>query len=68
MRRVLAVCLALVASLALAACGGWSSDKSTGNINPDTVKGTVRVIMEEVPDTIVKSMLRRSTRPSPAST
>jgi multiple sugar transport system substrate-binding protein len=56
--RVLAVCIALVASLALAACGGSSSDKSTGNINPDTVKGTVRVIMEEVPDTdIVKSML-----------
>jgi ABC-type glycerol-3-phosphate transport system substrate-binding protein len=58
-----ALCAALVAALALSACGGGSksssgSGPSPGTTNPQQVKGTVRVIMEQVPDTdIVKSML-----------
>jgi ABC-type glycerol-3-phosphate transport system substrate-binding protein len=58
-----ALCAALVAALALSACGGGSksssgSGPSAGTTNPQQVKGTVRVIMEQVPDTdIVKSML-----------
>jgi ABC-type glycerol-3-phosphate transport system substrate-binding protein len=56
--------LALIATaLLVAACGGDSSSSSSGGsgagtTDPAKVKGTVRVIMEEVPDTdIVKSML-----------
>jgi multiple sugar transport system substrate-binding protein len=58
-------CLALLfATLVLAACGGGDSggagggDAGAGTTDPAKVKGTVRVIMEEVPDTdIVKKML-----------
>ena len=63
MRRLIGSMAALLlASIVLAACGGSSSDNGGGGgagaTDPKTVKGTVRVIMEEVPDTdVVKSML-----------
>ena len=59
-------CLALLlAALVLAGCGGGGDDASgggdatgAGSTDPAKVTGTVRVIMEEVPDTdVVKSML-----------
>ncbi|HEU4973829.1 MAG TPA: sugar ABC transporter substrate-binding protein [Baekduia sp.] len=51
--------------MALSACGGSSNSSSSsssgggaGTLDPQKVSGTVRVIMEQVPDTdIVKSML-----------
>jgi multiple sugar transport system substrate-binding protein len=51
--------LPLLAAIALiAGCGGGSSDKKSGSVAPDKVSGTVKVIMEEVPDTdVVKSLL-----------
>src|SRR5215211_9415654 len=61
MRRAITLILALVgAALTLAACGG-GGDEENGvpkSTDPAKVTGTVRVIMEEVPDTdVVKSML-----------
>lgn len=61
MRRLTTLIAALLlAALAAAGCGGSSSSDGggKGTTDPQKVKGTVRVIMEEVPDTdIVKSML-----------
>jgi multiple sugar transport system substrate-binding protein len=64
MHRSIACAALLVAALMMAACGGGSSSSSggggggAGTTDPAKVKGTVRVIMEEVPDTdIVKSLL-----------
>ncbi|MCC6832156.1 MAG: sugar ABC transporter substrate-binding protein [Thermoleophilia bacterium] len=58
MRRLLALSVALLAlALAVAGCGGGDDD-SGGTATGGTPSGTVRVIMEEVPDTdIVKSLL-----------
>jgi ABC-type glycerol-3-phosphate transport system substrate-binding protein len=53
----------LLAAVALAACGGGGGDKGSGgggtaSTDAKTVKGTVRVIMEQVPDTdVVKALL-----------
>lgn len=60
-RSIVPVAL-LLAALTLAACGGGSSSSGGGGgaqtTDPVKVKGTVRVIMEEVPDTdIVKGLL-----------
>lgn len=60
MRRAITLMLALVAALAVAGCGGGGDEESgtPTTTDPAKVKGTVRVIMEEVPDTdVVKSML-----------
>lgn len=61
MKRLIALCMGLRALSVLAACGsgGKTSDSgSAGTTNPKQVKGDVRLIMEEVPDTdVVKSML-----------
>jgi multiple sugar transport system substrate-binding protein len=59
-KRITAVAISIIASLALAACGGSDSTSSgsAGTTDPAKVKGTVRVVMEEVPDTdVVKSLL-----------
>jgi multiple sugar transport system substrate-binding protein len=61
-RASTALAAALVAALTLSACGGGDNSSSgggdAGTTDPAKVKGTVRVIMEEVPDTdIVQSML-----------
>jgi multiple sugar transport system substrate-binding protein len=65
MRRWIASIAALVVSaLVLAACGGGGGGNGggggggAGTTDPAKVKGTVRVIMEEVPDTdVVRAML-----------
>jgi multiple sugar transport system substrate-binding protein len=62
MKRLIAsIAALLIASLALAACGGGDNgggSEGAGTTDPAKVKGTVRVIMEEVPDTdVVKSLL-----------
>jgi multiple sugar transport system substrate-binding protein len=63
MRWLTALCAVLVSAMALTACGGGSSSgsdsgQSAATTDPQQVEGTVRVIMEQVPDTdIVKSML-----------
>jgi multiple sugar transport system substrate-binding protein len=60
-RAITTLILALVgAALTLAACGGGDNEESgvPKTTDPAKAKGTVRVIMEEVPDTdVVKSML-----------
>ncbi|HEU4657351.1 MAG TPA: sugar ABC transporter substrate-binding protein [Capillimicrobium sp.] len=57
----MALIAALLAVLALAACGGGDdegTDTAAGTTEPAQVEGTVRVIMEEVPDTdVVEDML-----------
>jgi ABC-type glycerol-3-phosphate transport system substrate-binding protein len=62
----------LVAALVLAACGGGGSgggggdSAGAGTTDPAKVKGTVRVIMEEVPDTdVVQEMLPAFNREYP---
>jgi len=58
-RFIMFVALAL-ATLALAACGGNDEEGAgdAGTTDPAKVSGTVRVIMEEVPDTdVVKELL-----------
>jgi multiple sugar transport system substrate-binding protein len=63
MRKLLVSMAALLlAAVALAACGGGGDNGGGGggasSTDPKEVKGTVRVIMEEVPDTdVVKAML-----------
>lgn len=64
MQRIISLVAALTAALVLGACGGSGSDdggsggSGAGTTDPAQVKGTVRVVMEEVPDTdIVKAML-----------
>jgi multiple sugar transport system substrate-binding protein len=63
MQRSIACTALLIAALMVGACGGGSSPSAgdgdgAGTTDPANVKGTVRVIMEEVPDTdIVKSLL-----------
>ncbi len=63
MHRSIAWLALLLAALVLAACGGGddASDgggAGAGSTDPAKVKGTVRAIMEEVPDTdVVKEML-----------
>lgn len=62
MQRLITLIAVLVAALALAACGSDSDSGSdgggAGTTDPAKVKGTVRVIMEEVPDTdVVQQML-----------
>jgi ABC-type glycerol-3-phosphate transport system substrate-binding protein len=59
-QRIIALVAALVVAAVLGACGGSGNDPggSAGTTDPAKVKGTVRVIMEEVPDTdVVQSML-----------
>lgn len=63
MRRLTGLMTALlIAAAVLSACGGGNEGKGNkggaGTTDPATVKGTVRVIMEEVPDTdVVRDML-----------
>lgn len=64
MKRLTSVVAMVATALALGACGGGEeSDEATtgggaGTTDPEQVQGTVRVVMEEVPDTdIVESML-----------
>lgn len=63
MHRSITCVALLVATLALAGCGGGDSPSADGGGGAGTtdsakVQGTVRVVMEEVPDTdVVKAML-----------
>lgn len=61
MQRLITLIAVLAAALALAACGSdpdGASGGDAGTTDPAKVKGTVRVIMEEVPDTdVVQQML-----------
>lgn len=62
MHRLITLVAALIAVTALAACGsdsgGDSGGATAGTTDPAKVKGTVRVIMEEVPDTeVVQGLL-----------
>lgn len=64
MQRSIAWLALLLAAVALTACGGKDESSSSGEkasagtTDPAKVKGTVRLIMEEVPDTdIVKGLL-----------
>ena len=61
MKRPITVMAVLAAVAALGACGGSdepSGGGGTGTTDPAQVKGAVRVIMEEVPDTdVVKELL-----------
>jgi multiple sugar transport system substrate-binding protein len=57
MKRLLALLIAALVMIFVAGCGG-DNDEGTGTAKPGEVSGTVRVIMEEVPDTdVVKSLL-----------
>jgi multiple sugar transport system substrate-binding protein len=56
MKRILAFLVAAIFGLTLVSCGGDDGEEKT--TKPGEVSGTVRVIMEEVPDTdVVNSML-----------
>lgn len=57
--RWLALSIAVVAALIAGCGGGGGNDKTAATaVSPDKVAGTVRVVMEEVPDTdVVKGML-----------
>ena len=63
MQRLTALIAVLATALILGACGGGGDEEATtdttaGATDPAQVEGTVRVIMEEVPDTdIVQSMV-----------
>lgn len=61
MKRLITICMTVILGAVVGACGGGggsSSSSGAGTTDPKTVKGTVRLIMEEVPDTdVVKSML-----------
>lgn len=58
-RRLLAGFAALsLGAVALAGCAPATTDAGTGNIDPASTSGTVRILMEDVPDTdIVMSLL-----------
>lgn len=58
-RRLLAGLAALsLGAVALAGCAPTTTEAGTGNIDPATTSGTVRILMEDVPDTdIVMSLL-----------
>jgi multiple sugar transport system substrate-binding protein len=67
MRRAITLILALAAALTVAACGGDDEESAVPKTtDPAQVEGTVRVIMEEVPDTdVVRSMLPAFNREYP---
>lgn len=58
-KRLLAGFAALsLGAVALAGCAPTTTEAGTGNIDPATTSGTVRILMEDVPDTdIVMSLL-----------
>lgn len=58
-KRLLAGFAALsLGAVALAGCAPATTEAGTGNIDPATTSGTVRILMEDVPDTdIVMSLL-----------
>jgi multiple sugar transport system substrate-binding protein len=61
MKRLLALLAVVVVALAAAGCGGDDdngNEGGAGTTDPAKVSGTIRAIMEEVPDTdVVKSLL-----------
>jgi hypothetical protein len=61
-RRLLAGFAALsLGAVALAGCAPGTTDAGTGNIDPASTSGTVRILMEDVPDTDIV-IDRKSTR------
>ncbi len=61
MKRLITLCIGVIAAALIAACGSGASSggsEKAGTTDPAKVKGDVRLIMEEVPDTdVIKSML-----------